>query len=78
MFFPKTRSDLISAGYALSVRGVGVCGGCHKKIEWWITPAGKRMPMDLMPDDTSAAISHFTVCPYAKNFRKRQAAATAM
>jgi hypothetical protein len=71
MSFPKTRSDLISAGYQFVKPGT--CAGCHKAVEWWAMPTGLRMPMNEMPDDNSEAAVHLVTCPFARSFRKKAA-----
>jgi hypothetical protein len=75
MPFPKTYADLISAGFKFSK--FGTCAGCHARVEWWHTSSGTLMPMNEMPDGNSEAVTHFATCPYAKSFRKRQAAGAA-
>jgi hypothetical protein len=47
------------------------CSGCRALIEFWQTPKGKVIPMELMPREDSPAISHFAHCPEADRFRKR-------
>jgi hypothetical protein len=41
-------------------------------MEFWTTPEGKSIPMDVMAEPESPAISHFATCPLAKEFRKRR------
>lgn len=67
MPFPATRDALIAAGYVFENHSV--CKGCKKEIEWFTTPAGKKMPMDLMPEGSSPAISHWSTCPDRDSFR---------
>jgi hypothetical protein len=47
-------------------RQVARCRGCHGRMAWWETPAGKWSPHDL--DGTS----HFATCPVQQQFRKQQ------
>jgi hypothetical protein len=64
--FPETIDALKAAGYRFD--SDGICRGCGTSIEWWITPRGKRMPMDV--DQSGNVESHFSTCPQAKEFRK--------
>jgi len=66
MPFPETVDELKTAGYKFD--GHSHCRGCGEVIEWWLTPRGKRMPMDV--DARGNCESHFSTCPKAANFRK--------
>src|ERR1700756_5787733 len=66
MPFPDTIDALIAAGYKFEDHGH--CRGCGAAIEWYVTPKGKMMPMDVDPDGNCE--SHFGTCPEAKKFRK--------
>jgi len=59
----KTREDLIAAGY--KHEGSSRCNGCGAEMEWWLTPKGKRMPVD-----PGTGESHFATCPKAAQFRR--------
>ena len=63
MPFPKTHDELIAAGYIF--KNGGHCRGCGQKIQWYQTPKGKVMPLDM---DTYEP--HWSSCPKADNFRK--------
>jgi hypothetical protein len=67
MRFPETITELAAAGYRFDKDGH--CRGCRKAVEWWITPRGKRMPMDVHADGSCE--SHFATCPKAQDFRKK-------
>jgi hypothetical protein len=69
MPFPKTLDELRFAGYKFDQHSH--CHGCDAVIEWWITPAGKKMPMDVT--DSGAVTSHFATCPKVDLFRKVRA-----
>jgi hypothetical protein len=58
-------SELNAAGYELD--SVSKCWGkdCGQTIEWWVTPNGKKMPID--PETKKP---HFGTCPNLKEFRK--------
>ena len=67
MAFPKTFDDMRPAGYAF--QNDGVCKGCGADIEWWLTPLGKKIPMDPMDRGVSPAKPHWSTCPEAESFR---------
>lgn len=69
MPFPATRDALIASGYKFSNHAR--CRGCGAEVEWYDTPNGKKMPMDLMPVGDSLAKSHWATCPDAPTFRKK-------
>ena len=66
--FPKNSTAMRFHGYAKS--GEGRCQACGMSLEWWLSPAGNRMPMNPMPDLLTPAVSHFATCPDAKRFRR--------
>lgn len=55
----------VPPGYVLD--SLGHCRSCHAAIAWYITPTGKRAPVDR--DGTS----HFATCPDAQAWRRRKA-----
>jgi hypothetical protein len=67
MPFPQTREALQQASYRFDNHAN--CRGCKADVEWWFTPRGKKMPFDLMPNDDSAAVAHWSTCPNADDFR---------
>jgi len=69
MPFPETLDKLRAAGYRFNLDAH--CRGCGARIEWWITPAGKHMPMDVT--DSGKVQSHFATCPKVEQFRKERA-----
>ena len=58
-------TELNRAGYKFD--RMGICRGkdCSKKIEWWLTPKDKWMPLD-----PGTMEPHWTTCPNQKDFRK--------
>jgi hypothetical protein len=68
MPFPKDREAMEKQGYRREF--YSRCRGCHAAMEWWYSPAGKRLPMDPMEHPDTPAISHFATCPEAQKFRK--------
>lgn len=73
MAFPQTLNELEANNYRFN--GHGRCKGCGAAIEWWYTPEGGRMPLDIMLEATTPVTSHFATCPNAAEFRKRKAGA---
>ena len=65
--FPKNSTAMRFHGYTKS--GEGRCRACGASLEWWLSPAGHRMPMNPMPDLLTPAVSHFATCPEAGRFR---------
>lgn len=70
MPFPKTKAELVKAGYIFNKPGTCTGRRCKAAIEWWITPTGKDMPMDPMPKDDSEATPHWGTCPDRVNFKR--------
>lgn len=71
--FPKTRAELVAAGYKESQGGnTSRCRGktCGATIEWWDTPNGKRIPINEMPEADSPAVPHWSSCPDTTAFRR--------
>jgi hypothetical protein len=66
MPFPETIDELKAAGYVFQDQAA--CRGCGAAIEFWKTPSGKLMPIDVDIDGNCE--SHFGTCPRAKDFRK--------
>jgi hypothetical protein len=65
MPFPATLEELKAAGYVFD--NDSACRGCGGPIQWWKTPKGKFMPMDVDLDGNSKP--HWATCPNAKDFR---------
>ena len=65
--FPITREEAIDDGYILEAES-RPCGGCSGLIDWYITPRGKKIPIDA-----GTFKPHWITCPNAKNFRRRSA-----
>jgi hypothetical protein len=68
MAFPKTFAELKDAGYRFSDHGV--CRGCKQEIEWWETPRGKMIPLELMREPRSPVVPHHATCTHVDQFRK--------
>lgn len=64
--FPETIDEMRTAGYIF--KNDSTCRGCGARIEWWTTPRGKFIPMDVDADGNCEA--HWATCPKAKEFRK--------
>lgn len=74
MKFPASADELKAAGYEYD--NDSACRGCQAPIEWWITPAGKKMPMTVKATGTllkasgDVRVPHWSDCPNAKDFRR--------
>lgn len=69
MPFPQTLNELKAANYSFS--DYATCRGCGADLEWWITPSGKKIPMDPMTSGDSKAVPHWSTCSNADDFRKK-------
>ena len=66
---PATRQQLVEAGWKLCYSRN--CRLCHRPIDFWYTPKGAYMPMD-MADADGLRRSHFETCPDAEKFRREK------
>ena len=69
MAFPRTLNDMIPSGYQFDNHAE--CKGCGDFIEWWITPSGKKIPMNPMSAGSDSATAHWSTCTEQDQFRKR-------
>jgi hypothetical protein len=80
MAVPDTFAELMAAGYIHT--GNSRCGGCHARLEWFITPNNRRMPFSakqtvvvgersfyVRKSDTKYE-PHWASCPMAHRFRR--------
>jgi hypothetical protein len=70
MPFPKTLDEMKAAGYKFD--NYATCRGCGDDLEWWITPTGKKIPMNPMDRGLSDAVAHWSTCSEADSFRKEK------
>jgi len=70
MAFPKNANEMKAANYRFD--DYATCRGCDDEIEWWITPTGKKIPMNPMPRGTSEAIAHWITCIESDLFRGKR------
>lgn len=73
MPIPNTSNELRAMGYQFD--NESNCRGCGERIEWWITPRGKKMPMTVQHPDPlhkteEIRVPHWSVFPNAEDFRK--------
>lgn len=68
MPFPETVEEMKDAGYEF--KNEGDCRGCRVRIQWWKTPLGRNIPMDV--DEDGNVQSHWASCPKAKDFRGKR------
>ncbi len=66
MPFPQTFDGMKAASYIFDAHAR--CRGCGQETEFWITPHGKKIAMDLMPNADSPAVSDLGTCPDAPLF----------
>ena len=75
---PEKKEDLVAAGWLYD--NDATCRGCKEPIEWWISPAGKKMPMTVQTKKDGEGffakslglirVPHWGVCPNAEDFRR--------
>ena len=77
MAIPDNSNELKRAGYEYS--NDATCRGCGARIEWWITPNDKKMPLSTKVVGTLAEGNrrevlepHWAVCPNADDFRRKK------
>lgn len=70
MSFPKNRAEMLVQGYTPA--GRDRCRSCNVSIEFWITPAKRRIPMNVMQDDGAMAVSHWATCKTPERFRRKK------
>ncbi len=63
MSFPRTDTDLVARGYTFEAKTK--CRGCNARIEFWLTPKGKHIPLN-----PGTMEPHWSSCPRARDFRK--------
>jgi len=70
----RNRLELKARGFTIG--GGDRCGDCGRPIEWWYTPAVRRVAFDPMPEDTSDSVLHSESCDGGASFRtaRRRAA----
>ena len=72
--WPATSDEMKAAGYEYD--NDSTCRGCEAPIEWWITPAGKKMPITVKKAGNVLLFSgevrepHWASCPNAKDFKR--------
>jgi hypothetical protein len=69
MPFPRTLDELKAAGYRFD--NEATCRGCGDDLEWWISPTGKKIPINPMSAGTSLATAHWATCSESDSFRKK-------
>jgi hypothetical protein len=62
---PTTPQGFLAAGYAYD--SSGICDGCGKVVTWYVTPAGKRIPID-----TVTYAPHYASCKKSSYFQKEK------
>jgi hypothetical protein len=67
--WPASPAGLRELGYTQSNRTRCSAPACNREIEWWITPAKRRMPLEHDPQ-TGLLLPHWATCPEARQFRR--------
>lgn len=69
--WPATRKELYAAGYVrLMDRPPRPCKRCGRQIQFWRTPDGNTMPIEISKENPDELLCHFATCPNAGEFRK--------
>ena len=66
---PPTWTELEAAGYVFEYRTT--CRGCGRQIEFWKTPSGRWMPVEICPEMGGQRMAHWGLCPKADEFRRQ-------
>jgi hypothetical protein len=56
--FPTTVAGLLAGGYSFSNKAA--CHDCGQEIDWWLTPKGGQLPMNV-----DSAVVHMETCTRA-------------
>ena len=67
--FPRSREALRAAGYEFQRRTR--CRGCGQTIEFYLTPRGKFIPMQV-DKDAKTMLPHWEKCPKVADFRREK------
>lgn len=68
--WPATEIQLVEAGYRPPEKFTpDRCRACAEPIQFWTTPAGKRMPVAV---SGGRLVPHWADCPEADSFRRAQ------
>lgn len=68
MNFPATRGELSEARWELVY--IRNCKRCAKSLEFWRTDKNKFAPLEVI--EGNKLQSHFSTCPFADEFRKKE------
>jgi hypothetical protein len=74
MKWPATCNEMYAAGWVYD--NDATCRGCGAEIEWWISPAGKKTPVNTLPPENFIRSNlylrglHFASCPERDRFRR--------
>lgn len=66
---PPTWTELEAAGYIWESRTT--CKACAREIEWWRSPAGRWIPIELVAEMGGARMLHTMLCPKIDQFQKQ-------
>ncbi len=66
---PPTWTELEEAGYVWQSRTT--CKACGREMEWWVSPAGRWLALELAPEMGGARTLHTLLCPKAGQFQRQ-------
>lgn len=66
---PPTWKELEAAGYVWQSRTN--CKNCGKEMEWWTSPAGRWIPVELVAEAGGKRMVHTMLCPKADQFQRQ-------
>jgi hypothetical protein len=69
-WFPQNNTEMLMRGYEPNGGPQATCRACNAPIEWWMTPTGRKLPMNPMPTPETPAIAHWSTCTNPDRFRK--------
>ena len=69
--WPATRQWLDDNGYQLEARRRCAGRTCRTTIEFWRTPAGRLMPLNIVGNDTQFLQPHWETCVDQQQFRSK-------
>jgi hypothetical protein len=74
MKWPATTNEMRAEGWQYD--NDSVCRGCKAPIEWWISPKGRKTPINVVPPEDVLFSNeerrelHFSSCPERDWFKK--------
>lgn len=66
---PPTWKELEAAGFVWQSRTN--CKNCGREMEWWKSPSGRWIPVELVAEAGGARMVHTMLCPKADQFQRQ-------